>query len=136
MEEAGFELFVPLGISASTNWWSRAWKSHGTPRGGFLRRGTNGSNPFPEGDLISKAEIMHAVWPETVVEDNNLTVQISALRRVLDQGRAGGSCIQTVPGRGYRFVPSVSRAEGLAPASISTPANESGGPVAADGQVE
>jgi hypothetical protein len=34
---------------------------------------------------------MHAVWPETVVEDNNLTVHISALRRVLDQGRAGGS---------------------------------------------
>jgi DNA-binding winged helix-turn-helix (wHTH) protein len=56
------------------------------------------------GDLVSKDEIMQAVWPETVVEDNNLTVQISALRRVLDQGRAGGSCIQTIAGRGYRFL--------------------------------
>src|SRR5271165_6618600 len=46
------------------------------------------------GDLVSKDEIMQAVWSGRVVEDNNLTVQISALRRVLDQGRAGGSCIQ------------------------------------------
>ena len=35
VEEAGFELFVPLGISASTSWSSRAWKSHGTPEEGF-----------------------------------------------------------------------------------------------------
>ncbi|MBV9377630.1 MAG: winged helix-turn-helix domain-containing protein, partial [Alphaproteobacteria bacterium] len=89
-----------------------------------------------EGDLVSKDEIMHAVWPETVVEDSNLAVHISALRRVLDQGRAGSSCIQTVPGRGYRFVPPVSRAEGLTPASMFAPGNESGGPVAADGQPE
>jgi len=50
------------------------------------------------GDLVSKDEIMATVWPATVVEDNNLTVQISALRRILDQGRAEGSCIQTVAG--------------------------------------
>jgi TolB-like protein/DNA-binding winged helix-turn-helix (wHTH) protein/Tfp pilus assembly protein PilF len=62
-----------------------------------------------QGDLISKEEIMQTVWPETVVEDNNLTVQISALRRVLDQGRAKGSCIQTIAGRGYRFVAAVTR---------------------------
>src|SRR5215472_847698 len=55
------------------------------------------------GDLVSKDEIMAAVWPGTVVEDNNLTVQIAALRRILDRGRADGSCIQTVAGRGYRF---------------------------------
>jgi len=55
------------------------------------------------GDLVMKDEIMAAVWPGTVVEDNNLTVQIAALRRILDQGRAGGSCIQAVAGRGYRF---------------------------------
>ena len=62
-----------------------------------------------QGDLVSKEEIMHAVWPETVVEDNNLTVQISALRRVLDQGRAEGSCIQTIAGRGYRFLGGLAR---------------------------
>ena len=35
-----------------------------------------------DGDLVSKDEIMAAVWPGTVVEDNNLTVQIAALRRI------------------------------------------------------
>src|SRR5271156_5710407 len=56
------------------------------------------------GELISKDEIMDAVWPGAVVEENNLTVQISTLRRVLDHARAEGSCIQTVARRGYRFV--------------------------------
>ena len=60
------------------------------------------------GEVVSKEEIVGAVWPATVVEDSNLTVQISALRRVLDRGQPNGSCIQTVPGRGYRFVASVS----------------------------
>jgi TolB-like protein/DNA-binding winged helix-turn-helix (wHTH) protein len=59
------------------------------------------------GDLVSKDEIMTAVWPEMVVEDSNLPTQISALRRVLDIGRSNGSCIQTVAGRGYRFVAAV-----------------------------
>jgi TolB-like protein/DNA-binding winged helix-turn-helix (wHTH) protein/Tfp pilus assembly protein PilF len=63
------------------------------------------------GDLVSRDEIMAAAWPGTVVEDNNLNVQISTLRRVLDQGRAQGGCIQTVPGRGYRFVVPVTRAD-------------------------
>jgi TolB-like protein/Tfp pilus assembly protein PilF len=61
------------------------------------------------GGLVSKDEIMAAVWPGTVVEENNLTVQIAALRRMLDRGRAEGSCIQTVAGRGYRFVATVTR---------------------------
>jgi DNA-binding winged helix-turn-helix (wHTH) protein len=56
------------------------------------------------GDLVSKDEIMEAVWPGMAVEDANLTVQISALRRVLDLGRSEGSCIQTVAMRGYRFI--------------------------------
>jgi DNA-binding winged helix-turn-helix (wHTH) protein len=60
------------------------------------------------GDLVPKDEIMKAVWPETVVEDANLTVHISTLRRILDSGRLDGSCIQTVSGRGYRFVGGVS----------------------------
>jgi TolB-like protein/Tfp pilus assembly protein PilF len=59
------------------------------------------------GDLVSKEEIMAAVWGRTVVENANLTVQISALRRILDQGRSEGSCIQTVAARGYRFTPAV-----------------------------
>jgi adenylate cyclase len=57
--------------------------------------------------LVSKEAIMDAVWPGVAVEPNNITVQIAALRRVLDEGRTGESCIQTVPGRGYRFTASV-----------------------------
>jgi TolB-like protein/tetratricopeptide (TPR) repeat protein len=64
------------------------------------------------GDLVSKEEIMAAVWRRSVVENANLTVQIATLRRVLDQGRSGGSCIQTVAARGYRFTPAVTAAHG------------------------
>jgi len=71
------------------------------------------------GDLVSKDEIMAAVWPRTVVEDNNLTVQIAALRRILDRGRADGSCIQTVAGRGYRFAPVVTRHAGDSTISLT-----------------
>jgi TolB-like protein len=80
------------------------------------------------GDLVSKDEIMDAVWPGTVVEDNNLTVQISALRRILDLGRGEGSCIQTVAGRGYRFVGAVARASGVAPAGSRTTAQSGAQP--------
>jgi TolB-like protein/Flp pilus assembly protein TadD len=63
------------------------------------------------GEIVAKDEIAAAVWPGRVIEDSNLTVQISALRRVLDQGRSAGTCIQTVSGRGYRFVAPVTRVE-------------------------
>jgi len=63
------------------------------------------------GVLVSKDTLIKAVWPGVVVEPQNLTVQIAALRRVLDDGRAGESCIQTVPGRGYRFVPRVTQGD-------------------------
>ena len=59
------------------------------------------------GDLVSKDEIMTAVWSGLTVAESNLPTQIWALRRVLDRGRLQGSCIQTVSGRGYRFVASV-----------------------------
>jgi TolB-like protein/Flp pilus assembly protein TadD len=77
------------------------------------------------GELISKDEIMETVWPGRVVEENNLTVQISTLRRVFDQARAEGSCIQTVVGHGYRFVAPVTRvaAEAL-PGTSPYPASE------------
>ena len=54
---------------------------------------------------------MNAVWPGTVVEEANLSVQISTLRRILDAGRLEGSCIRTVSGRGYQFVAEVTRQE-------------------------
>ena len=71
------------------------------------------------GELISKDEIMETVWPGRIVEDNNLTVQISTLRRILDQARAEGSCIQTVVGHGYRFVAAVTRVEAEARSAVA-----------------
>src|SRR5467141_1993464 len=72
------------------------------------------------GDLVSKEEIMAAVWGRTVIENANLTVQISALRRVLDERRSEGSCIQTVAARGYRFVATVTRVEPVIPLPIAS----------------
>jgi TolB-like protein/DNA-binding winged helix-turn-helix (wHTH) protein/Tfp pilus assembly protein PilF len=53
------------------------------------------------GALVTKDEILSRVWPDTVVEENNLVVQISTLRKVLGADR---DFIRTVSGRGYRFV--------------------------------
>ena len=63
------------------------------------------------GDLVSKAELMQRVWPETVVEESNVKVHISALRRALGDGRDGSRYVVNVSGRGYRFVAAVSRSE-------------------------
>jgi adenylate cyclase len=73
------------------------------------------------GELVSRAEIIAAVWPGTAVEDSNLNVRIAALRRVLDEGRAGQSCIRTIPGRGYRFTLPVMRLGALAAAAPPLP---------------
>ncbi len=63
------------------------------------------------GELVSKNDIMNTVWPGLAVEEANLTVQISALRRAL--GQQGPGYIQTIPGRGYRFVAEVTRSVGI-----------------------
>jgi TolB-like protein/DNA-binding winged helix-turn-helix (wHTH) protein len=84
------------------------------------------------GELVSKDEIMAAVWSRTVVEENNLTVQIAALRRVLDAGRVQGSCIQTVPGRGYRFAVPVTRIGPEASRSTRSPEDIVLGPIAGE----
>jgi TolB-like protein len=84
-----------------------------------------------QGELLSKNAIMEAVWPGMIVEEGNLTVHISALRRVLDQNRKNSSCIQTIPGRGYRFVAPVTRVEcAAAPISMRPSGNGSSGPIA------
>jgi DNA-binding winged helix-turn-helix (wHTH) protein len=62
-----------------------------------------------QGDVVSKEEIMAAVWPKMAVEEGNLFVQISALRAILDRKQSGQSSIQTISGRGYRFVAPVTR---------------------------
>src|SRR3989441_7866409 len=50
------------------------------------------------GQLVTKEELLDCVWPKLVVEENNLQVQVSALRKILGQ-----EAIATIPGRGYRF---------------------------------
>jgi adenylate cyclase len=74
-----------------------------------------------QGKLVSKSEIIDVVWRGAAVEEANLTVQISVLRRILDQNRELGSCIQTVPGRGYRFVVPVKRAKPADPLIFTAP---------------
>ncbi|MFM8534780.1 MAG: transcriptional regulator [Acidimicrobiia bacterium] len=53
--------------------------------------------------LITKEEIMSRVWADAVVEEGNIAFHVAALRKVLDEG-SGISAIETVRGRGYRFV--------------------------------
>ncbi len=61
------------------------------------------------GRTVGKAELTAAVWGRQAVEDNNLTVQISALRRALGEGRGAARYLLTVPGAGYRFIAPVDR---------------------------
>ena len=105
--------------------------------GGLFRRDGNGDlAPVPigaraldvlgalverAGDVITRDEIIAAAWPEAVVEDNNLNMQIAALRRTLDNGAPATSCIQTVPRRGYRFVAPVLRDRRPAPSVAQLP---------------
>jgi DNA-binding winged helix-turn-helix (wHTH) protein/TolB-like protein/thioredoxin-like negative regulator of GroEL len=56
------------------------------------------------GRLLSKDELLKTVWPDSFVEEANLTVNISALRKTLAEGGGGEQYIETVPRRGYRFV--------------------------------
>jgi len=56
------------------------------------------------GEVVTKDELMSRVWPGLVVEENNIQVHISALRKALDEGQSGETHLVTVPGRGYRLV--------------------------------
>lgn len=56
------------------------------------------------GRLLTKDQLMQQVWPDSFVEESNLTVNISALRRALGEGTGGQQFIETVPRRGYRFL--------------------------------
>ena len=55
------------------------------------------------GRLVEKDALMKALWPDSFVEEANLTNNVWALRKVLSEGLNGQTCIETVPTRGYRF---------------------------------
>ena len=60
------------------------------------------------GRVVSRDELIEAVWPDVAVEENNLSVNVSAVRKVLGEGQDGEKYIETVPRRGYRFTATVS----------------------------
>ncbi len=79
--------------------------------------------------VVSKDEILAAVWRGTVVEENNLAVHISALRRALGEKPGGDRFIATVSGLGYRFVGSVVDAMHNVAVRDVTPVDPSPAPV-------
>lgn len=66
--------------------------------------------------VVTKNELLEQVWPGLVVEENNLQVQVSALRKCL-----GRDAIATIPGRGYRFTLVAGGAAGAASGSDTAP---------------
>ena len=69
------------------------------------------------GRLVTKHELLEAVWPDTTVEENNLNHNISVLRKALGEKATGQQYIETVPRLGYRFVAAVEADEPEVPAT-------------------
>jgi DNA-binding winged helix-turn-helix (wHTH) protein/TolB-like protein/Tfp pilus assembly protein PilF len=86
------------------------------------------------GQVISKDSLMKKVWPDSFVEEGNLTQNISLLRKALGEGQNGHQFIETVARRGYRFVapvlesrdggPDSTRDNATASAAVVEPATE------------
>lgn len=68
------------------------------------------------GRLLTKDELLHAIWPDVVVEESNLAYTVSAIRKALGERPESARYIETVPKRGYRFVAPVVRDEPIADA--------------------
>lgn len=56
------------------------------------------------GQVVDKRRLMQTVWPDTIVEDNNLNQCILAIRKALGESAGSNRFVMTVPGRGYCFV--------------------------------
>jgi Tol biopolymer transport system component/DNA-binding winged helix-turn-helix (wHTH) protein len=63
------------------------------------------------GQELEKGKLLELVWPNQVVEEGNLTVKMSALRKILGERKDEARFIVTIPGRGYRFVADVKQVE-------------------------
>src|SRR5260221_8149809 len=79
-----------------------------------------------KGEIVSKDELMARLWPARTVEEANLHVHVSALRRSLDEHGEGHSFVVTIPGRGYRLagltgLRSDQPAEGSLPTQLPLP---------------
>ena len=85
------------------------------------------------GHLVQKEVLMQGIWPNTFVEESNLTRNISTLRRALEEAAAGIHFIETVPKHGYRFVAEVTEVHtNLDAQPIFTDFHPVGGAVALD----
>ena len=71
--------------------------------------------------VVEKEWLMREIWPDTSVEEGNLTTNIYTLRKALGEGANGPQYIQTVPRRGYRFVAEVREVAGGGPPAINEP---------------
>ena len=81
--------------------------------------------------IVTKDELLAAVWPGRVIEENTLTQAISLVRRALGSNASDHRYIVTLPGRGYRFVADVQEfdeAPAAAPAAIMTRADPTSAP--------
>jgi TolB-like protein len=79
-----------------------------------------------KGEIVSKDELMARLWPGRIVEEGNLHVHVSALRKSLDEHGNGHSFVVTIPGRGYRLADltglrSAQLAEGSLPRQLPLP---------------
>src|ERR1700735_2851312 len=63
------------------------------------------------GEVVGKEELIARAWPTTLVEEANLKIQVSALRRALGDGQGDNRYVVTVVGRGYNFVAPVRKEE-------------------------
>src|SRR6202040_3283367 len=63
------------------------------------------------GEVVGKEELIARVWPQTFVEESNLKIQVSALRRALGDGQGNNRYVVNVIGRGYNFVAPIREAE-------------------------
>lgn len=65
------------------------------------------------GEIVEKDKLLEVVWADSFVEENNLAVHISALRRILNEKRGESLFIKTISGRGYSFVAEVEEIESV-----------------------
>jgi len=84
--------------------------------------------------VLDKERLMEAVWPDSIVEENNLSQNISTLRRIFGETPGSHSYIVTVPGRGYRFVAEVSDRTGNGSANVN--GEQGTGPALAENRTE
>jgi DNA-binding winged helix-turn-helix (wHTH) protein/TolB-like protein len=71
------------------------------------------------GQLVRKEDLLQLLWPDSFVEESNLTKHVSTLRKALGEGGDSDRLIETVPKVGWRFMMPVTAVDGMAPPAIS-----------------